>query len=132
MEADRRIKPSRFSSDRGRRTHKEFIMRYSPVIGSQQTITNQNIASPTLQIDQQYGYAIHAMWIDATLNGTVKLQASIDGDNWTDITGSTQTVSGPGDFMWNVNGAMYLYARAYFTWVSGSGYITFNSSTKGP
>lgn len=103
----------------------------SPLNGAQ-TITNADVASPTIGLDQAYGFAIQAIWTGGSLAGTVKLQASVDGSTWSDISGSSQSISGPGSYLWNVQAAFYAYVRSYFTYSSGSGTITTWEQTKGP
>lgn len=108
-------------------------MRFSksPLAGTTSAIA-ANVTSNEILLDQDYGFAFQAIWTGASLVGTVKLQSTVDGTTWTDITGTTQTVNGPGNFLWNVNGAFYWKARAFFTYTSGTGTITFWASTKGP
>lgn len=101
-------------------------------LGGAQTITNADVYSPTIGLDQAYGYAIQAIWTGASLAGSVKLQSTVDGSTWSDVSGSSQSVSGPGSNIWNVQSAFYTSVRAYFTYSSGSGGITFWEQTKGP
>jgi len=96
------------------------------------TITSVDVPGVAVGLDQDYGYAVQAIWTGGTLAGTVKLQASIDGVTWSDVTGTSQAVSGAGNFLWNVNGAFYAFVRAYFVYSSGSGAITYWTLVKGP
>lgn len=75
-------------------------------------------------------FAIHAFW-PAALVGTIGIAVSIDGENFENITESEQAVSAAGSFLWNYNGAGFVYARLYFTWTSGSGTITVKGNDKG-
>lgn len=110
------------------------------VLSGPTAITSADVQSAVLSLLQMYGYAIQAEWTGASLTGTVKLQASIDyqpanpaaNGTWSDIPGSAQAISGPGSFLWNVEGAFYPYVRAYFVYGSNSGSITFLQCAKGP
>lgn len=66
------------------------------------------------------------------LNSTLKLQASNDfnpninpvvAGTWSDITGSTVTMAGAGDYGWNVSDVYYAWVRLVYTWVDGDGSI---------
>lgn len=94
-------------------------------------VMNANINSPAVPLVNIFGYAIQAVYT-GTPNGVLKLQASADSfpyaqvspqpptpQNWTDITGTSQTISSSGIFMWNIDGAYYNYVRLVFTDSSG-------------
>ena len=100
--------------------------------GSPLTVTSADVFTGAHTFQQAYGYAVQAVWTGAAITGTIKLQATIDGTNWSDIAGTSNAVSGPGSFLWNVNGAFYDQYRVYFVYTSGSGTITVLSETKGP
>lgn len=98
-----------------------------PIVTNQ--ILNADFNSQPQQLAQIYGYCIQAV-ITGTPTGTVKLQASNDpfldifpGNeppvHWTDIAGSTFTVSAAGSEMWNVIGAFYNWVRIAYTDTSG-------------
>lgn len=103
------------------------------------------ITSNPVRLDQIYGYAIQAVYTGSPV-GTLKLQASSDSParqtqvsnggpdvvtNWTDITDSSEAVSGAGSFMWNVTGCFYNYVRLVYTNASGTGVLTAKLSEKG-
>lgn len=107
-------------------------------------ITNADIVSRAQQIDFMSGYSVQAIWTGAAIVATVKLQASLDynpggvassqpinAGTWDDIVGSTQTVNGPGSWMYNVWPAMYPYFRIYFTYSSGTGTVFALTRIKG-
>jgi len=71
--------------------------------------------------------------------GSFKLQASNDAGrisansepnqyaavtNWTDILGSSQSITASGDHTWTGKGAGYLWVRVVYTRVSGTGTLT--------
>lgn len=83
-------------------------------------------------------YAIQIVFT-GTPSGDFKLQCSndpghIDGQtkavqarnitNWTDITGSSITVSAAGDITWNAENVGYLWVRVVYTRTAGTGSLT--------
>lgn len=44
--------------------------------------------------------------------------------NWTDLTGSAQSITEAGDHTWNAKGTGYLWVRVVWTRVSGTGTLT--------
>lgn len=44
--------------------------------------------------------------------------------NWTDLMGSSQSITASGDHTWVAKGAGYLWVRVVYTRVSGSGTLT--------
>lgn len=91
-----------------------------------------DIYSSAVSINQDYGYAVQAVWTGAGLQGTCSLQATVDGSTWSDIPSTSATVNGAGSFLWNVTGAFYLKFRVKFAYSAGPGTIAFYSNTKGP
>lgn len=97
-------------------------------------------------LDHLEGYSITARAIEtsASLVGTLKLQASNNAfeDNvnltedanavWVDIPGSTQNVSGTGNFLWNTSEAYYRAVRVVWTRTSGQGTANVWIHAKGP
>lgn len=104
---------------------------------NQQTQTNvhlnANINGPASALKNIFMYSIVCV-ISGTPTGTIKLQASNDPEtndtqplgtpfptptHWTDITGSTFTVTTAGNTMWNVADVAYNYVRVVYTDTSG-------------
>jgi Flp pilus assembly protein TadG len=86
---------------------------------------NANSNSAPLELYHMYGFCIQVV-ITNIPNGTLKLQASADPfnnqgtvTNWTDISGSTISVTTAGTQMWNVFDAMYNWVRIVYTDSSG-------------
>lgn len=75
------------------------------------------------KLAQIYGYGIQANFSGSPA-GTLKIQASIDGVGWSDIPGSSFTVTGAGSFLWNVTSSNYLYVQMIWTPTSGSGTLS--------
>lgn len=110
-------------------------MRYSDNAKTVSTvaITNADIAGSVFDVSQDFLYAIQAVWTDSgSLSGTIKLQTSIDGTNWSDVTSSSQAVSGSNSFMWNIANVGYPKIRTFFTYTAGAGTLKVMSSNKGP
>lgn len=92
-----------------------------------------DITSNPIGLDQDFGYAIEAVYTTSTsLGGTFTLQASIDynpgtpqsggtanAGNWVTIDGSSTKIAGAGAFIWNVEIAMYPYVRLVYTHQAG-------------
>lgn len=110
------------------------------------TSMNASFNGDTMQIGHLEGYSLslRAVETSATLAGTLKLQGSNnairedspnnDADSnavWVDITGSTQNVSGTGNFLWNVSEAYYRFVRVVWTRTSGQGTATMYWAGKG-
>lgn len=98
--------------------------------------------SPVL-LEQFYGYSVQVI-ITGTVTGSLKLQGSDDfrvpsmNDptgvnvvNWTDITGSTQSISGSGNGIYNSPSCQFRWIRPVYTAVSGTGTMTINVEGKG-
>ncbi len=101
------------------------------VQGPSVTITNANVITAPVAVEFYWGCAVRSTWTGSALTGTVTLQASNDSATWDSVTNSTQNVSGPGGFMWNVMNVNYRYVRVSFTYTSGSGAIATLTNCKG-
>lgn len=111
-------------------------LRYStsPIItaGSMGASTN----SIGIDLNQILNCSIQAVWT-GTPTGTLKIQVSNDNVpygtssnpsanvvNWTDYTGSSQSLSGSaGNFVWNMLDSGYRWIRLVYTRSSGTGTI---------
>lgn len=101
----------------------------------QQFVVNQSMSatytSPSVGLDQDFGYAIQANFITSgTLGGTFTLQGSVDhrtdqqgnvliAGNWCTLAQTAYTISGAGSYMWNVTDVMYAYVRLVYTAAGG-------------
>lgn len=110
-----------------------------------------SINSKGMELFQGFVYSIQAIWTGASAAGTIKIQVSNDnvppvqyssmGDdasnpsarviNWIDYPATDQTISGPGQFMWNFSDTGYAWVRVVFTRASGTGSLTINAWIKG-
>lgn len=117
-----------------------MAMRPTPVV----LLTNGVMTGTTVlnsaaqQLVNIFAYSIQGI-ITGSAAGTIKLQASNDQafapsvpTNWTDITGSSQSVSGAGTVMWNVlSNPSYAWVRVVYTNATGTGTLTLNFFGKG-
>ena len=93
--------------------HPQVIKNTKAVVASFDTLP--------MDIGRQWAYAIQAKWTkNTTISGTIKLQASVSGKNWDDISGSAQTITDSGTYLWNVDAAAYGFVKVVFTFTSGS------------
>jgi hypothetical protein len=101
------------------------------------TDLTSNITGPALWLGHIAFYAIQLVFTGSP-NGEFKLQASLDEPNkvnpqnttitnWTDITGSAESVTAAGDLIWNVENAGYTFVRVVWT-DSSSGSSTITSA----
>jgi len=125
-------------------------MRFAPI----QILTNGNMAGSVnsigVDLNQVALYSIQASWSGSTPVGTLTLEVSNDivpvassssspvgSDpaanvvNWSTYTGSSTSVNGNGNFLWNVTDVGYRWVRVKYTRVSGSGTINVTYSGKG-
>ena len=100
-------------------------------------------AGPAMGMDNMDGYSVCAVWSGASPAGTFKLQACNNPFTnnvnqtpdpaavWVDIPGSDFTVTGDGDYFWNVSDVYYRAYRLVYTRVSGSATATAYLFAKG-
>lgn len=90
-----------------------------------------SITSGSQQLIQEVLCSIQAVWAGTAPAGTLKLQISNDNSTWVDYTGSSTTVSGDGNFMWNLISVPFRYVRVVYTRVSGIGTLVVTIGGKG-
>jgi hypothetical protein len=82
------------------------------------TGVGHNLSSSAQKIAYNFGYAIQAIYT-GNLNGTMSLNASLDGVNFSPITGTNVVISPPGagttgNFIWDVQSPNYFYTQFAF------------------
>ena len=92
------------------------------------SVMNTNLQSRAMQIGNYIGYAIQVVFT-GTPTGTFSLQGSNDEvlnkafnyqpTNWTTLSNSSNAVSGPGSFIWNIQEPYYTWVKLVYT--DGSG-----------
>lgn len=106
--------------------------------------------STGIYLNQTIIVSLQAIWTGVTAAGTVKIQVSNDnvrpvqfsdngsaGDvaanvvNWSDYSGTSQTVAGAGSFAWTFSDFGFAWIRLVFTRTSGTGSLTVNAWVKG-
>lgn len=66
----------------------------------------------------------------ASLNVSLKLQASNNGSDWADITGTAQALTTDTTHIWNIDGAGYPFLRVAATFTAGSADFTITGFAK--
>jgi hypothetical protein len=91
-----------------------------------------NYASPALDLTVYYGASLQAVWTGGSASGTLSLQFSNDGTNWSSDSASNTTVSGAGNFMWDIWSSQAAYVRISYAYASGTGSINIQVEGKTP
>lgn len=71
-------------------------------------------------LPHNHGYSIHAKWAGTGIVGLLKLQASLDGTSFIDISDSTENFSDTGEVMWDISEANYNWLKIICTSTSGA------------
>jgi len=96
--------------------------------------------SQAFSLQHLYGFAVQAAITGAAPTGTLKLQASCDVSqksdlsdvvNWTDVPTQTQAISATGTYLFNVDAVHYPYMRLVWVFTSGTGNISARINAKG-
>lgn len=85
-----------------------------------------SLTSDGIFVERCTEYSIQVVFTGTPV-GEFKLQGSLDAgtpSNWTDITGSAESVTEAGDILWNAQGVGYRWVRLVYTSTSGSGTLT--------
>jgi hypothetical protein len=89
-----------------------------------------NITSNPVALTGRLGCSFQPVWTGSPV-GTVKVQVSVDGTNYSDYEGSSVAVNGAGSTVFNVTNAFFLFARVVYTFTSGTGSLSMTASAKG-
>ena len=76
-------------------------------------------AGTAVDITAAAGGGTHTFTATALAGGGVKLQASINGSLWCDVSSSSASVTTSGSTMWNVSNPYYKEVRIYYTLTAG-------------
>lgn len=86
---------------------------------------SSNITGDVINIQNVKGYAVQFIWTGASPVGELDIEASNDGETFTSILDSTlEVAANSGDYLVNVENALYGYIRVVYTSTSGSGDLT--------
>lgn len=80
-----------------------------------------NLASEVIDFSFSYGYCVQFNIAGTTPNGTAKVQGSIDGVTWVDI--SSLAVTAAGSVFDNKDAIYYPKLRLTWTFTSGTGIV---------
>jgi len=119
-------------------------MRFAPIEIVVNGDMSAGIVSETVPLDQVFGYSVQAVYTTAgTLAGVLQLECSNDHEEdnernvivpgtWTPIANSAVTLTGAGNYVWNVTSSNYLWFRlTYVPALSDSGVLNVSCVTKG-
>ncbi len=117
-------------------------MRFNEkVILSAGDMSSATLASIGVPMSQMKNFCIQAVFTGSP-SGTFKIQVSNDiaipGDanpganvvNWTDYTGSSQTISAAGNIAWGASNCAFQWVRLFYTKSSGTGSVTATINLK--
>jgi hypothetical protein len=81
-----------------------------------------NITSTTQNVQEAVSFSVHGIWTGTSPVGTLDIQGSNDGVNFTSVLSSPAAISGnSGQIMVNVEKHAYAYIRLVYTETSGTG-----------
>ena len=92
---------------------------------------SDDLTSDAQSLEQIYMCCIQAVWTGATAAGSLYLQITNDGTNWTTYSGSTTTVAGAGNFAWNLMTTPFKSIRVFYDATSGTGTLNITVNGKG-
>lgn len=90
------------------------------------TDLSSSMTSNGIFVERCTEYSIQLVFTGTPV-GEFKLQGSLDAgtpSNWTDITGSEESITEAGDILWNAQGVGYRWVRLVYTSTSGTGTLT--------
>lgn len=90
-----------------------------------------SITSETIDVRLQYGWSVIAAWTGTSPSGTLKVQASPDGELWVDAGVSSSVSGNTGSLFINKEWQFYPYLRVVYTATSGTGSIDVWFAGKG-
>ena len=90
-----------------------------------------SFASPSIDLWYKEWGSIQASWTGASASGTLNLAVSNDNVNFSTYTGSSTTVLGPGNFLWNMLFCGFRYVELVYTVTSGTGSLAAIAVAKG-
>lgn len=86
--------------------------------------------SPALDLGDYFNVGITISFSSGTLNGTLKLQGSVDNSTWVDVPSSSQSVVAGDAHMYAIVSATYRFVRIVYTASSGTGTMTAKTVIK--
>ncbi len=88
------------------------------------TAVNDITASAPMFLGDEKYYDIQAVFTGSNVVGTFKLQQSVDGVNFVDLSGKSTSVTSSATAIQGDNVAQYPYVRFVWTYGSGTGNIS--------
>lgn len=88
-----------------------------------------SFVSEKISLVGKRGYSLHSIYTGSPV-GTITVEASIDGENFTTVADSSTAISAAGDTLFDIGQANYLWARLRYARTSGSGSMDILGSVK--
>lgn len=88
-----------------------------------------DITSEAINLVKKEGVAVQAIFTGSP-TGTLKIEGSIDGINYTAITETSLSITEAGDVLYNLRDVNYLWARLRWVFTSGTGVLNAFFATK--
>lgn len=81
----------------------------------------------------EYGFALQLHWTGTAIDMSAKLQASLDGSNWVDMSDTVEALTeDDGSHIWDITQSNVEYIRVVISVTGGSGTFTclFNGKSR--
>ena len=91
---------------------------------------SSDVNSGILSLGDNYRAYIQTTFTGVDVEGTLKLQASIDKVTWVDVQNSSQAVTASGNYVYDDVDTAAPYIRLAWTYTSGTGNITSKGYVK--
>jgi len=89
-----------------------------------------DVVSETVDLSKIDGYAIYASWTGSPV-GSIKIRTAVNDSNFVDYPGSSTSVNGAGEALWEITTAFYDRVQVVYTRTSGSGTLNIQINGKG-
>ena len=93
-----------------------------PFSGENTVIMSQDLTSDIQVIFRDQMFSIQPVWTGGP-TGTLKLEGSLDKNNWCLIPSTTSTVNGPSSIIWDLGHSAIPYFRVKYERSGGSGIL---------
>lgn len=95
-------------------------MHKEQILSSQTISSNTNSSVVNLRLIDNYAVQVNVTAVSSPSGGNVKLQGSNDNSNWSDLSGTSNSISATGTILINRVDDGFKYIRAVFEISSGS------------
>jgi hypothetical protein len=84
---------------------------------------NGAVVTYTHQLPDRHAFSVQATWTGTPITGQLKLQASLNGTDFIDMTDSLTTFDAAGQVLWDISKANYKYLKIWCESLTGD--VTF-------